>query len=237
MLNCCSIAGLIWLYSCPSCNALCCYAIPDQLGGVAHSFCTTVKRLSESKKHCKLSDVEHSVILWSVFAIGSALAYLLFFQECATCPGTSLHVTQFYQAFPRVSTASDKHWGEKAWVQGYFRPRPLSLVKETSNFSLRIHTFCHPWLAPRRASERDYHSHLFPARCLYQYNMTHITHAIVHHSPVTRWTVCQFISTIFLFRSRSDCSIETWAECTPGWAETGFTENTRGQDTREGGRK
>ena len=72
--------------SCPSCNALCCYAIHDQLGGVAHSFCTAVKRLSESKKHCKLSDVEHSVILWSVFAIGSALAYLLFFQECATPP-------------------------------------------------------------------------------------------------------------------------------------------------------
>ena len=25
-----------------------------------------------------------------------------------------MHVIQFYQAFPRVSTASDKHWGEKA---------------------------------------------------------------------------------------------------------------------------
>jgi len=30
----------------------------------------------------------------------------------------SYHVTQFYQAFPRVSTASDKRWGEKAWVRG-----------------------------------------------------------------------------------------------------------------------
>jgi len=28
----------------------------------------------------------------------------------------SYHVTQFYQAFPRVSTASDKRWGENAWV-------------------------------------------------------------------------------------------------------------------------
>jgi len=28
-------------------------------------------------------------------------------------------VTQFYQAFPRVSTASNKRWGEKAWVGGY----------------------------------------------------------------------------------------------------------------------
>jgi len=35
-----------------------------------------------------------------------------------THPGTSLHVTQFYQAFPRVSSASNKRWGEKAWVRG-----------------------------------------------------------------------------------------------------------------------
>ena len=42
-------------------------------GGVAHSFCTAVKRLSESKKALpRLSDVEHSVIPWSVFVIGSA---------------------------------------------------------------------------------------------------------------------------------------------------------------------
>ena len=34
----------------------------------------------------------------------------------STHPGTSLHMTQ---AFPHVSTASDKRWGEKAWVQGY----------------------------------------------------------------------------------------------------------------------
>ena len=35
---------------------------------------------------------------------------------------TSKYITehdQFYQAFPCVSTASDKHWGEKAWVRGY----------------------------------------------------------------------------------------------------------------------
>ena len=34
----------------------------------------------------RLSDVELSVVLTSVFAIGSALAYLLFFQECSTPP-------------------------------------------------------------------------------------------------------------------------------------------------------
>jgi len=70
----------------------------------------------------RLSDVERSVILWSVFAISSALAYLLFFWECTTlpyiCPGTSYHVTQFYQAFPRVSTASDKRWGENSRGRG-----------------------------------------------------------------------------------------------------------------------
>ena len=38
----------------------------------------------------------------------------------STRPGTSYHVTQFYQAFPRVSTASDKRWGEKAWERGYW---------------------------------------------------------------------------------------------------------------------
>jgi len=37
----------------------------------------------------------------------------------STRPGTSYHVTQFYQAIPRVNTASDKRWGEKAWVRGY----------------------------------------------------------------------------------------------------------------------
>jgi len=36
----------------------------------------------------------------------------------STRPGASYHVTQFYQAFPHVSTASDKRWGEKAWVRG-----------------------------------------------------------------------------------------------------------------------
>ena len=44
-----------------------------------------------------------------MFAIGSTLAYLLFFWECATPPHIQVrhHVTQFYQAFPHVSTASD----------------------------------------------------------------------------------------------------------------------------------
>jgi len=51
----------------------------------------------------------------------------------STRPGTSYHVTQ---AFPRVSTASNKRWGEKAWVRGYrsnfdawsFRAKPDTTV-------------------------------------------------------------------------------------------------------------
>jgi len=49
---------------------------------VAHSFCTAVKWLSEPKKQ---SDIKLSVVLQSVYA-GSALTYLLFFQEDATPP-------------------------------------------------------------------------------------------------------------------------------------------------------
>ena len=66
----------------------------------------------------RLYNVECSVVLLSVFVISSTLV-LPGMCHSSTRPGTSLHVTQFYQAFPRVSTANDKHWGEKAWVRGY----------------------------------------------------------------------------------------------------------------------
>ena len=48
---------------------------------------------------------------------------LRFTRECATplhVHPTSTYVTardKFYQAFPHISTASDKRWGEKAWEQ------------------------------------------------------------------------------------------------------------------------
>ena len=61
----------------------------------------------------RLSDVDRSVVLRSVFAIGSALTYLLFLQECATPPHVQVHHTTW------PSFTSDKRWGEKAWVQGY----------------------------------------------------------------------------------------------------------------------
>jgi len=44
-------------------------------------------------------------------------------KKCATPPHvhpTSMYVIargQFYRAFPRIGTVSDKRWGEKAWIQ------------------------------------------------------------------------------------------------------------------------
>ena len=62
------------------------------LGHMEEWHIPSVKRLSESKKMSpRLSDVECSVVLRSVFAIGSALTYLLFFQECATPPHVQVH--------------------------------------------------------------------------------------------------------------------------------------------------
>jgi len=56
-----------------------------------------------------------------VFAISSALTYL-HLSWYMPLFHTSRYVSagiQFYQAFPHVSTASGKRWGEKAWVRGY----------------------------------------------------------------------------------------------------------------------
>jgi len=35
------------------------------------------------------------------------------------------NVPLLHMSFPRVSTASNKHWGEKAWARGYFLPSAL----------------------------------------------------------------------------------------------------------------
>ena len=52
----------------------------------------------------RLSDVERLVVLWSMFAIGSALAYLLFFPECATPPHIQVRHTTWL-SFTRPSPA------------------------------------------------------------------------------------------------------------------------------------
>jgi len=69
----------------------------------------TVERLS----------AQHQTVLVTFFGIRKLL-YSCTKVMChsSTHPGTSLHVTQFYQALPHVITASDKCWGEKAWVRG-----------------------------------------------------------------------------------------------------------------------
>jgi len=43
-----------------------------------------------------------------------------------------MHVTQFYQAFPHVNTASDKHWGEMVWVRGYKHPTHRIICDDSS---------------------------------------------------------------------------------------------------------
>ena len=88
---------------------------------MAHSFCTAVKRLSESKKHCQdcLMSSAQSFYGQCLQSVVHSLVVFPGMCHSSTRPCTSLHMTQFYQAFPHVSTASDKHWGEKAWVRGY----------------------------------------------------------------------------------------------------------------------
>ena len=78
----------------------------------------------------------------------------------STRPGTSYHVTQFYQAFPHVSSASDKRWGEKAWVRGY-----------------HTHTCTHS-----RAHSHTHHTHTHTHHTRkHTHTHTHHTHA---HTPL-----------------------------------------------------
>ena len=70
----------------------------------------------------RLPGVKHSVAPWSVFTINSALTVILGMWRSSTRPSNVQVVIacdQFYQAFHSVSTASDKHWSEKAWVWSY----------------------------------------------------------------------------------------------------------------------
>ena len=67
----------------------------------------------------RLCDVECSVILWSVFAIGSALAHLLFFRECATPPYVQVRHTTWL-SFTRPSPALVlQATNAGAWSPGY----------------------------------------------------------------------------------------------------------------------
>jgi len=66
----------------------------------------------------------------------------------STRPGTSLHVTQFYQASPHISTASDKHWGERPGYEATyhlyaFAPRLSGLVQCTYSYKANHHLWHH----------------------------------------------------------------------------------------------
>jgi len=63
-------------------------------------------------------------------------------KECATPPHIQVRQTMwlsFTRPFPRVSTASDKRWGEKAWVLGWVVRRCGNIGQEvpdsTGSFS------------------------------------------------------------------------------------------------------
>jgi len=94
------------------------------------------KQLSESKKHHQDCLMLSAQLFYSPFL--QSVAHSLTCCFCgnvtlSTRPGMSYHVTQFYQAFPHISTASDKCWGEKAWVQGYTK---TSLLAGTHHHTL-----------------------------------------------------------------------------------------------------
>ena len=86
------------------------------------TFCIAVRRLPKPKQ-CHpnyltaLPDVNPLVAVWSVVAFSNAFTYS-FLGMCHSStypPNVQVYVTachQSYQAFPRVSTASDKCWGE-----------------------------------------------------------------------------------------------------------------------------
>ena len=75
--------------------------------------------------HAALS-TQHQIVL--VMFLGFRKPFKAIQKECATPPHVhpmSRYITacdQFCQAFPHISTASDKCWSEKAWVRGYLLP-------------------------------------------------------------------------------------------------------------------
>ena len=65
-----------------------------------------------------LTDVDHLVALWSVVVITILSCSFPGMCHSSTCqPSVQACHCTFCQAFPCVSSASDNHWGEKAWVQ------------------------------------------------------------------------------------------------------------------------
>ena len=94
-------------------------------GGVTHSRknCKEVSVLRSQTRTVEQLSARHQIVLATFLEFRKPL-----YRECATPPHIqpmSRYITacdQFYQAFPQVGTASNKRWGEKAWIQGYLWP-------------------------------------------------------------------------------------------------------------------
>jgi len=105
-------------------------------GNLTHEYCTLSSTLHlysdtfpEKPQVSECANNQTQTIEWLSAWHTTVLATFLGFRKLlysctegmchsSTHPGTSLHVTQYYQAFPRVSTVSDKRWGKKALVRG-----------------------------------------------------------------------------------------------------------------------
>ena len=111
-------------------------------GGVAHSWknskCTTDRKHRRRMTECSTS------------VLATFLGFRKLLNSCtegmclsSTHPGTSSHMTQFYQALPCISTASDEHWVEKAWVPGYTNPTQHLHSQHTHTHTTPTHTPTH----------------------------------------------------------------------------------------------
>ena len=89
---------------------------------MAHSFCTVVKWLSESKKRRQVCLMSSTQSFYGLCLQSVAHSLVCCFFGNVPLLHTSRYVIpcdSVLPGLPRVSTASEKRWGEKAWVRGY----------------------------------------------------------------------------------------------------------------------
>ena len=87
-----------------------CNDVPDVWRSGTFLKTPQVSALLIANTDCRMTEHSTSDSLGDIHFLGSEPLYNCTEGMChsSTHPGTSLHVTQFYQAFPHVSTASDK---------------------------------------------------------------------------------------------------------------------------------
>ena len=109
--------------------------------------CKVVFWTQKSLPDCLMSNAQsfHGSCLRSV---AHSLAVTCVFWECVNPPHIHpmfryvITCDQVYKAFPHVSTVSNKHWGEKAWVWGY-KERPIPTFWNVHTSRTRIHNSIH----------------------------------------------------------------------------------------------